>query len=101
MYLHYAPNFEKVDGAYCFWSMRALVGAWVGHTFCTYCNFLSAMFVIADTLKEKLWASGSNMCAHVVHALYSSFFFCNTPLLWLCMKAVAKDLGCVLLLDSE
>ena len=25
----YAPNFEKVDGAYCFWSVRALVGAWV------------------------------------------------------------------------
>ena len=22
---YYAPNFEKVDGAYCFWS----VGAWV------------------------------------------------------------------------
>ena len=36
---NYAPNFEKVDGAYCFWSVRALVGAWVGHTFCTYCNF--------------------------------------------------------------
>ena len=28
-FLSYAPNFEKVDGAYCFWS----VGAWVGHTF--------------------------------------------------------------------
>ena len=66
-----------------------------------YKTFLSAMFVIADTLKEKLRASGSNMRAHVVHALYSSFFFCNTPLIWLCMKAVAKDLGCVLLLDSE
>ena len=26
---YYAPNFEKVDGAYCFWSVRALVGAWV------------------------------------------------------------------------
>ena len=26
---NYAPNFEKVDGAYCFWSMRAWVGAWV------------------------------------------------------------------------
>ena len=26
----YAPNFEKVDGAYCFWSVRAWVGAWVG-----------------------------------------------------------------------
>ena len=29
----YAPNFEKVDGAYCFWSVRgwvrACVGAWV------------------------------------------------------------------------
>ena len=33
---NYAPNFEKVDGAYCFWSVRALVGVWVGHTFCTY-----------------------------------------------------------------
>ena len=63
--------------------------------------FLSAMYVIADTLKEKLRASGSNMRAHVVHALYSSFFFCNTPVIWLCMKAVAKNLGCVLLLDSE
>ena len=62
---------------------------------------LSAMYVIADTFKEKLRASGSNMRAHVVHALYSSFFFCNTPVIWLCMKAVAKDLGCVLLLDSE
>ena len=41
------------------------------------------------------------MRAHVVHALYSSLFFCNTPLIWLCMKAVAKDLGCVLLPDSE
>ena len=66
-----------------------------------FISLLSAMFVIADTLKEKLRASGSNMRAHVVHALYSSFFFCNTPLIWLCMKAVAKDLGCVLLLDSE
>ena len=39
----YAPNFEKVDGAYCFWSVRAWVGgcvrAWVRHTFCTFCNF--------------------------------------------------------------
>ena len=35
----YAPNFEKVDGAYCFWSVRGCVRAWVGHTFCTYCNF--------------------------------------------------------------
>ena len=26
----YAPNFEKVDGAYCFWSVRACVGACVG-----------------------------------------------------------------------
>ena len=25
----YAPNFEKVDGAYCFWSVRACVGACV------------------------------------------------------------------------
>ena len=25
----YAPNFEKVDGAYCFWSVRAWVRAWV------------------------------------------------------------------------
>ena len=26
----YAPNFEKVDGAYCFWSVRGgCVGAWV------------------------------------------------------------------------
>ena len=33
--VYYAPNFEKVDGAYCFWS----VGGWVRHTFCTYCNF--------------------------------------------------------------
>ena len=24
-----APNFEKVDGAYCFWSVRAWVGACV------------------------------------------------------------------------
>ena len=26
----YAPNFEKVDGAYCFWSVRGWVRAWVG-----------------------------------------------------------------------
>ena len=26
---NYAPNFEKVDGAYCFWSVRALVRGWV------------------------------------------------------------------------
>ena len=32
--------------------------------------------------------------------LYIPPFF-NTPLIWLCMKAVAKDLGCVLLPDSE
>ena len=32
-------------------------------------------YVIADTLIEKLRASGSNMRAHVVHALYSSLFF--------------------------
>ena len=25
----YAPNFEKVDGAYCFWSVRAWVRACV------------------------------------------------------------------------
>ena len=25
----YAPNFEKVDGAYCFWSVRAWVGGCV------------------------------------------------------------------------
>ena len=25
----YAPNFEKVDGAYCFWSVHAWVGACV------------------------------------------------------------------------
>ena len=27
----YSPNFEKVDGAYCFWRawVRAWVGAWV------------------------------------------------------------------------
>ena len=34
---NYAPNFEKIDGAYCFWSVRAWVGgcvrAWVRHTF--------------------------------------------------------------------
>ena len=24
---YYAPNFEKVDGAYCFWSVRAWVRA--------------------------------------------------------------------------
>ena len=32
-YNYYAPNFEKVDGAYCFWSVgawvRACVRAWV------------------------------------------------------------------------
>ena len=38
-YDYYAPNFEKVDGAYCFWSVGACVRACVGHTFCTYCNF--------------------------------------------------------------
>ena len=26
---YYAPNFEKVDGAYCFWSVCALVRGWV------------------------------------------------------------------------
>ena len=26
----HAPNFEKVDGAYCFWSVRGWVRAWVG-----------------------------------------------------------------------
>ena len=36
--IYYAPNFEKVDGAYCFWSVRAWVGGCVRHTFCTYCN---------------------------------------------------------------
>ena len=25
----YAPNFEKVDGAYCFWSVRGCVVGWV------------------------------------------------------------------------
>ena len=43
--------------------------------FVFFCFLLSAMFVIADTLNEKLRASGSNMRAHVVHALYSSLFF--------------------------
>ena len=28
-YCLYAPNFEKVDGAYCFWSMRAWVTLFV------------------------------------------------------------------------
>ena len=27
---YYAPNFEKVDGAYCFWSVRGCVRGWVG-----------------------------------------------------------------------
>ena len=27
--LFYAPNFEKVDGAYCFWSVRGCVRGWV------------------------------------------------------------------------
>ena len=27
--LDYAPNFEKVDGAYCFWSVRGWVRGWV------------------------------------------------------------------------
>ena len=62
--------------------------------------FLSAMFY-SHSRHFKRKASGSNMRAHAVHALYSSVLFCNTPLIWLCMKAVAKDLGCVLLLDSE
>ena len=26
---NYAPNFEKVDGAYCFWSVRGCVRGWV------------------------------------------------------------------------
>ena len=26
---YYAPNFEKVDGAYCFWSVRGWVGGCV------------------------------------------------------------------------
>ena len=26
---YYAPNFEKVDGAYRFWSVRGCVGEWV------------------------------------------------------------------------
>ena len=43
--------------------------------FCLLCSH--------STLKEKLRASGSNMRVHVVHALYSSFFFCKTPLIWL------------------
>ena len=25
----YAPNFEKVDGGYCFWSVRGSVRGWV------------------------------------------------------------------------
>ena len=70
------------------------VGIFSGHIVCC-CYilfvFLSTMFVIANTLTEKLRAYGSNMRAHVVHALYFSFFFCNTPLIWLCMKAVAKN----------
>ena len=28
-HLDYAPNFEKVDGAYCFWSVRGCVGGCV------------------------------------------------------------------------
>ena len=28
-FYHYAPNFEKVDGAYCFWSVHGCVRAWV------------------------------------------------------------------------
>ena len=27
--LGYAPNFEKVDGAYCFWSVGGCVRGWV------------------------------------------------------------------------
>ena len=28
-FAYYAPNFEKVDGAYCFWSVRGCVRGWV------------------------------------------------------------------------
>ena len=36
---YYAPNFEKVGGAYCFWSVRGcVVCAWVT-LFGTYSNF--------------------------------------------------------------
>ena len=44
----YDPNFEKVDGAYCFWSVRGCVR----HTFCTYCNFKT---VKARVLKFHVW----------------------------------------------
>ena len=27
--VNYAPNFKKVDGAYCFWSVRGCVRGWV------------------------------------------------------------------------
>ena len=27
---YFAPYFEKIDGAYCFWSVRGWVRAWVG-----------------------------------------------------------------------
>ena len=29
MQINYAPNFEKVDGAYCFWSVRGCVTLFV------------------------------------------------------------------------
>ena len=42
----YAPNFEKVDGAYCFWSVRGRVRAWVGA-----CVTLSVPTVTFNPLK--------------------------------------------------
>ena len=40
--------------------------------------FVSSVFR-ADYCAERLRASGSNIRVHVLHSLYSSFYFCNTP----------------------
>ena len=57
----YAPNFEKVDGAYCFWSVRGWVRGWV------------TLFVPTVTFKPLKLESSVILFGHFYCLIWESF----------------------------
>ena len=67
-------------------------------------HLLSALFS-EQTIEPKDYGLPAVICVCMFFILYIPPFISVTPLLifliWLCMKAVAYDIGCVRLPDSE